>query len=177
MTLPVNLTVAEIVNNMADEKISVAYPAVGDAALDPAGQIGSSRNLGGSPLSGETSRVPRKIIARWPGHMVHIDMKKVGRTPEGGGWRIRGRDSDESRAVARAKTAGTERGSRPAAGSAPSEDRHQPRPSYNYQAISPVRSTKRPDPAPDLSVARPTIASVPSVTVWGPLWPLRSVAV
>ena len=45
------------------------------------------------------------------------------------------------------------------------------------QAISPVRSIKRPEPAPGFSVARLTMASVPSVTVWGPLWPLRSVAV
>lgn len=37
------------------------------------------------------------------------------------------------------------------------------------QAISPWRETKRPLPAPGSSVARCTIASVPSVTVWGPL--------
>lgn len=36
---------------------------------------------------------------------------------------------------------------------------------------------KRREPAPGLSVARRTIASAPSVTVCGPLWPLRSVAV
>jgi hypothetical protein len=45
------------------------------------------------------------------------------------------------------------------------------------QAISPSRSTKRPDAEPGFAVARPTMASVPSVTVCGPLWPLRSVAV
>lgn len=50
-------------------------------------------------------------------------------------------------------------------------------PALQDQAISPVRATNRPDPAPGGSVASPTIASVPSVTVCGPLWPLRSVAV
>jgi hypothetical protein len=40
---------------------------------------------------------------------------------------------------------------------------------FQDQAISPWRETKRPVPAPGSSVARATIASVPSVTVWGPL--------
>lgn len=31
--------------------------------------------------------------------MVHIDVKKVGRIPDGGGWRAHGRDSDHSRTV------------------------------------------------------------------------------
>ncbi|MGF6886791.1 transposase [Nocardia sp. GAS34] len=35
---------------------------------------------------GETNRAPRRIIARRPGHMVHVDIKKVGRIPDGGGW-------------------------------------------------------------------------------------------
>jgi transposase len=37
--------------------------------------------------SGETNRTPRTITAHRPGHMVHVDVKKVGRIPEGGGWR------------------------------------------------------------------------------------------
>jgi transposase len=53
--------------------------------------------------AGESNRAPRPIIARRPGHMVHLDVKKVGRIPDGGGWRIHGRDSDHSRAVARYK--------------------------------------------------------------------------
>ena len=60
--------------------------------------------------NGENNRKPHRIIARWPGHMAHLDVKKVGRIPEGGGWRIQGRDSDENRAVNRAKTAGARRG-------------------------------------------------------------------
>lgn len=43
--------------------------------------------------NGEPNRVPRRIIARRPGHMVHVDIKKVGRIPDGGGWRVHGRGS------------------------------------------------------------------------------------
>ena len=59
---------------------------------------------------GDNNRKPGKITARWPGHMVHLDVKKVGRIPDGGGWRIHGRDSDQYRAVDRAKSAGAKRG-------------------------------------------------------------------
>lgn len=60
--------------------------------------------------TGATNRVPARIVARWPGHMLHIDVKKVGRIPEGGGWRIHGRDSAAHRAAGRAKNAGAKRG-------------------------------------------------------------------
>lgn len=59
---------------------------------------------------GENNRKPGKITARWPGHMVHLDVKKVGRIPDGGGWRIHGRDSSEAKAADRAKSAGAKRG-------------------------------------------------------------------
>lgn len=52
---------------------------------------------------GESNREPGKITARWPGHMAHLDVKKVGRIPDGGGWRVHGRDSDQHRAANRAK--------------------------------------------------------------------------
>ena len=42
--------------------------------------------------------------------MVHLDVKKVGRIPDGGGWRVHGRDSDQARAADRAKSAGAQRG-------------------------------------------------------------------
>ncbi len=32
---------------------------------------------------GDSNRAPRKIVARYPGHMVHLDVKKVGRIPDG----------------------------------------------------------------------------------------------
>ncbi len=61
-------------------------------------------------VDGEPLRKPGKITAHWPGHMIHIDVKKVGRIPDGGGWRIHGVDSDHNRAVARAKGSGAKAG-------------------------------------------------------------------
>jgi len=60
--------------------------------------------------TGESNREPGKITARWPGHMAHLDVKKVGRIPAGGGWRVHGRDSDQHKAADRAKTAGAKAG-------------------------------------------------------------------
>ncbi len=59
---------------------------------------------------GDSNRQLGKITAHWPGHMVHLDVKKVGRIPEGGGWRVHGRDSDQKREADRAKTAGARAG-------------------------------------------------------------------
>jgi transposase InsO family protein len=59
---------------------------------------------------GEANRKPGTIIARWPGHMVHLDVKKVGRIPDGGGWRIHGRGSAQAKAVNRTKTVGAKPG-------------------------------------------------------------------
>ncbi|GLY64745.1 hypothetical protein Atai01_13640 [Amycolatopsis taiwanensis] len=60
--------------------------------------------------SGASNRAPRPILARWPGHMVHLDVKKAGRIPDGGGWRVHGRDSAQAKAVTRAKTRGARAG-------------------------------------------------------------------
>lgn len=38
---------------------------------------------------GSTNRHVGRIVARFPGHMVHLDVKKVGRIPNGGGHRAR----------------------------------------------------------------------------------------
>lgn len=38
--------------------------------------------------NGETNREPQKIVTSRPGHMVHINVKKVGGIPDGGGWRF-----------------------------------------------------------------------------------------
>ena len=59
---------------------------------------------------GENNRAPGKITARYPGHMIHVDVKKVGRIPDGGGWRAHGRGSDADRAVDWAKTKGAKAG-------------------------------------------------------------------
>lgn len=60
--------------------------------------------------TGASNRTPRRIIARWPGHMVHLDVKKVGRIPDGGGWRAHGRGSNQAKIVARRKTDGDRTG-------------------------------------------------------------------
>ncbi|PLV50723.1 transposase [Mycobacterium tuberculosis variant microti OV254] len=60
--------------------------------------------------NGETNRRPRPIIAKRPGHHIHLDVKKVGRIPDGGGWRVHGRGSDHARAVARRKAGGARGG-------------------------------------------------------------------
>lgn len=39
-----------------------------------------------------------KITARYPGHMIHLDVKKIGRIPPGGGWRVHGRGSAADKA-------------------------------------------------------------------------------
>lgn len=53
--------------------------------------------------TGEVNRTPQRIQARRPGHMVHVDVKKVGRIPDGGGWRAHGRGSEQAKAVNRRK--------------------------------------------------------------------------
>ena len=60
--------------------------------------------------NGDSNREPGKITARWPGHMIHLDVKKVGRIPEGGGWRVHGKNSDQARSAERAKVAGAKAG-------------------------------------------------------------------
>jgi transposase len=59
---------------------------------------------------GEPLRRPGKIVARYRGHMVHLDVKKVGRIPDGGGWRLHGRGTDQHKANDRARTAGAKAG-------------------------------------------------------------------
>ena len=61
-------------------------------------------------VDGEPLRQPGRIVARYRGHMVHLDVKKVGRIPDGGGWRAHGRGSDQHRAGDRAKTGGARAG-------------------------------------------------------------------
>ncbi|QHY96674.1 IS2 transposase TnpB [Streptomyces sp. S4.7] len=72
-------------------------------------QLGLNRRRFIDP-DGDTNRTPRTIVAKCPGHMVHVDVKKVGRIPDGGGWRAHGRDSDQARAAARSKIRTGKRG-------------------------------------------------------------------
>ncbi len=47
------------------------------------------------PITGEVIRSSRATTHRYerqtPGELVHIDVKKIGRIPDGGGWRVHGR--------------------------------------------------------------------------------------
>lgn len=43
--------------------------------------------------AGENNRESRNLIADRPGHMVDIVMKKTDRLPDGGGWRVHGKNS------------------------------------------------------------------------------------
>ena len=45
-----------------------------------------------------------------PGELVHLDIKKLGRIPDGGGWRARGRGTAPALAADRAKTRARRRG-------------------------------------------------------------------
>ncbi len=42
--------------------------------------------------------------------MIQVDVKKVGRIPDGGGWRVHGKGSVHDKAVARTKKRGTKTG-------------------------------------------------------------------
>ena len=55
--------------------------------------------------TGQTNRVIKPILARFPGHMIHLDVKKVGRIPPGGGWRAHGRGTPKAKASRRGKGA------------------------------------------------------------------------
>ena len=55
--------------------------------------------------TGQSNRVGKPILARFPGHMIHLDVKKVGRIPPGGGWRAHGRGTPEAKASKRGKAA------------------------------------------------------------------------
>jgi transposase InsO family protein len=62
-------------------------------------------------VTGEDLREP-VVRYEWdrPGDLVHVDVKKIGRIPDGGGWRVHGRGSAQHRATDRAKSAGARAG-------------------------------------------------------------------
>ncbi|OFJ50316.1 IS481 family transposase [Mycolicibacterium grossiae] len=64
------------------------------AALDP---------ITGEPVR-SSRRSPNRYEHRTPGSLVHIDVKKLGRIPAGGGWRLHGRDAAVSVANRHKKT-------------------------------------------------------------------------
>jgi transposase InsO family protein len=44
-----------------------------------------------------TGQLVRRYERATPGELIHIDVKKLGRLRDGGGWRVHGRDSDQFR--------------------------------------------------------------------------------
>ena len=53
-------------------------------------------------VTGQTMRVlPQRFEYRVPGQMVHLDVKKIGKIPDGGGHRVHGRGTDAHRASQR----------------------------------------------------------------------------
>lgn len=51
-----------------------------------------------------------------PGELVHVDIKKLGRIPDGGGWRVHGRGSDQGRRVEAARDRAARQGASPSRG-------------------------------------------------------------
>ena len=59
---------------------------------------------------------PKRYEKKRPGELVHVDIKKLGKIPEGGGWRAHGRGSDQDRAARRASDAQARAGGKPGRG-------------------------------------------------------------
>jgi transposase InsO family protein len=59
------------------------------------------------PLTGDVIRSSKMTAIRyerdWPGELVHMDVKKIGRIPDGGGWRAHGRKMGSTGAKKRAR--------------------------------------------------------------------------
>lgn len=59
------------------------------------------------PLTGEVIRASKTTSVRYerdrPGELVHMDVKKIGRIPDGGGWRAHGREMGSTAAKKKAR--------------------------------------------------------------------------
>jgi transposase InsO family protein len=59
------------------------------------------------PMTGEVIRASKTTAARYeraqPGELVHMDVKKIGRIPDGGGWRAHGRQMGRTSAQKKAR--------------------------------------------------------------------------
>ncbi|KHE74202.1 transposase [Kocuria marina] len=65
-------------------------------------RLGISRLRDLTPDGENLRRAPQRIRAGWAGHMIHLDVKKLGRIPDGGGWWAHGRGSQQALASKRA---------------------------------------------------------------------------
>ena len=58
------------------------------------------------PLTGDVIRASKTTTVRYerdrPGELVHMDVKKIGRIPDGGGWRAHGREASRTSAQKKA---------------------------------------------------------------------------
>ncbi|MFA6299200.1 MAG: IS481 family transposase [Nocardioides sp.] len=59
---------------------------------------------------------PHRYEAATPGELVHVDIKKLGRIPDGGGWRMFGRDSAQHRRSLAGRSRAARSGGSPARG-------------------------------------------------------------
>jgi hypothetical protein len=59
-------------------------------------------------LDRPTGQVIRRYEGARPGELVHVDVKKIGRLRDGGGWRVHGRDSLDRRRARAATRVGYE---------------------------------------------------------------------
>ena len=59
------------------------------------------------PMTGEVIRASKTTTVRYererPGELVHVDVKKIGKIPDGGGWRAHGRQMGKTGAQKRAR--------------------------------------------------------------------------
>src|SRR5699024_4219370 len=59
------------------------------------------------PLTGSVIRASKTTAVRYerdrPGELVHVDVKKIGRIPDGGGWRAHGKKMGSTSAQKRAR--------------------------------------------------------------------------
>jgi transposase len=59
------------------------------------------------PITGEVIRASKATAVRYerdrPGELVHVDVKKVGKIPDGGGWKARGRAIGKTSAQKKAR--------------------------------------------------------------------------
>jgi transposase InsO family protein len=70
-------------------------------------RYGVARLADCDPLTGEVIRASRMSAQRYerqrPGELVHLDVKKIGRIPDGGGWRANGRAGSHTHAAKQAR--------------------------------------------------------------------------
>jgi transposase InsO family protein len=107
---PARLTTPEVVTAICHARLAEHAGPVRLAALLglPASTIGEVLRRSGMPrladvdrLTGELLRARKHSEIRFehdrPGSLLHIDVKKLGRIPDGGGWRVHGRTIDVGR--------------------------------------------------------------------------------